>query len=272
MSKVTHHPLKLAPVLYTFPGSVWAAAPHLALFVFIPGELGIDADFSEVNLFEASFQNPNGTLPTLTHEGKSYKSTAEVIDYLVAPETFITKVVHEDRIDPNFSMVAARNDEELAQVSGSLGNVFHTTRLGHLKKYAATPEAQVHKSFYDNQITKISGLHAVLNGQAPDDGKQRFFSKSSALWDGIKVFTVETLPTSITEGPFIGGVRPGVDDFHVGAWIARIAFVSGAQKSEEGLSVLEKRFGTLPEKVKAYWRAWIVRDSWVKAYPNNALH
>jgi len=269
------------PVLYTFPGSVWAAAPHLAL-----GELGIDADFSEVNLFEgANFNpeflklNPNGTLPTLTHEGKSYKSTAEVIDYLVsvsstkvAPETFITKVVHEDRIDPNFSMVAARNDEELAQVTGSLGNVFHTTRLGHLKKYAATPEAQVHKSFYDNQITKISGLHAVLNGQAPDDGKQRFFSKSSALWDGIKVFTVETLPTSITEGPFIGGVRPGVDDFHVGAWIARIAFVSGAQKSEEGLSVLEKRFGTLPEKVKAYWRAWIVRDSWVKAYPNNALH
>ena len=106
----------------------------------LSGELGIDADLSEVNLFEGanfspeflkivsrgslwivyafvdvvSFQNPNATLPTLTHEGKSYTSTAEVIDYLVsisstkvAPETSITKVVHEDRIDPNFSMVAA---------------------------------------------------------------------------------------------------------------------------------------------------------------------
>ena len=105
------------------------------------GELGIDADLSEVNLFEGAnfnpeflklvsrgsvsivyafidvasfFQNPNATLPTLTHEGKSYKSTAEVVDYLVsisstkvAPETSITKVVHEDSIDPNFSMVAA---------------------------------------------------------------------------------------------------------------------------------------------------------------------
>jgi hypothetical protein len=104
------------------------------------GELGIDADLSEVNLFEganfnpeflklvshgslsivytfndvASFQNPNATLPTLTHEGKSYKSTVEVIDCLVsissakvAPETSITKVVHEDSVDPNFSMVAA---------------------------------------------------------------------------------------------------------------------------------------------------------------------
>ena len=144
--------------------------------------------------------------------------------------------------------------------------------LGHLKKYAATPEAQAHKAFYDGQITKISGLHALLNGHAPDEAKQRFFSKSSSLWDGIKVFIIETLPTAIGEGPFIGGVRPGVDDFHVGAWIARIAFVSGAQKSEEGLSALEKRFGPLPENVKEYWKAWIGRDSWVKAYPDNALH
>jgi len=141
-----------------------------------------------------------------------------------------------------------------------------------LKKYAATPEAQANKSFYDRQITRISGLHAILNGQAPDDAKQGFFSTSSALWDGVKVFIVETLPATIAEGPFIGGARPGVDDFHVGPWLARIAFVSGAQKSEEGVSALEKRFGPLPEKVKAYWAAWVARDSWVKAYPDNALH
>ena len=49
-----------------------------------------------------------------------------------------------------------------------------------MKKYAATPEAQVHKAFYrdDREITKPSGLHAVLNGQAPDDAKQDFFFKS----------------------------------------------------------------------------------------------
>lgn len=104
-------------------------------------ELGIDADFSEVNLIEgANFnpeflklvsggrlsfvsypmvdvpfsQNPNATVPTLTHAGKSYQSTTEVIDYLVsisstkvAPETSITKVVHEERIDPNFALYAA---------------------------------------------------------------------------------------------------------------------------------------------------------------------
>ncbi|KAI0263681.1 hypothetical protein BGY98DRAFT_1045857 [Russula aff. rugulosa BPL654] len=147
-------------------------------------------------------------------------------------------------------MVAARNDDELAQVSGGFANVFHTTRKSrNLKKYAATLEAQVHKAFYDKQITNISSLLAVLNGQVPDEGKQSLFSRSSALWDGIKVFIVQTLPTAITEGPFIGG-----------------------SKSEEGVAVLERRFGPLPEKVKAYWTAWIGRDSWVKAYPNNALH
>jgi hypothetical protein len=74
------------------------------------GSLSIVYAFIDV----APFQNPNASLPTLTHEGKSYQSTAEVIDYLVsisstkvAPETSITKVVHEDSIDPNFSMVAA---------------------------------------------------------------------------------------------------------------------------------------------------------------------
>ncbi len=141
-----------------------------------------------------------------------------------------------------------------------------------MKKYAGTPEAQANKAFYDKQVTKISGLYAVLNGEASEDAIRGFFSASTALWEGVKVLIIETLPAAVTEGPFIGGARPGVDDFHVGAWLARIAFVSGAQQSEEGVSVLEKRFGHLPEKVKAYWGAWIGRDSWVKAYPDNALH
>jgi len=144
--------------------------------------------------------------------------------------------------------------------------------LEYLKKHAETPEAEVHKPFYDKQITAISGLHAVLNRQASDEAKQGFFSSSTTLWESIKVFIVETFPAAIAEGPFIGGDRPGVDDFHVGAWLARIAFVLGAQNSVAGVATLEKAFGPLPEKVKAFWSAWIVRDSWVKAYPDNVLH
>jgi hypothetical protein len=146
--------------------------------------------------------------------------------------------------------------------------------LSHLRRYVVTPtpEAQAHKAFYEAQITKISSLQPILNSQSPDEAKQSLFSRSSVLWEAIKVFIVETLPSAIGEGPFIGGIRPGVDDFHVGAWIARIAFVLGAHKSEEGLIALDRIFEPIPEKVEEYWTAWIGRESWVKAYPNNNLH
>lgn len=279
---VTPSKIKMSkPVLYTFPHAVWPSAPTLAL-----AELGIDADLSHLNLFEGeNFRpeflklNPNATLPTLTHGEKSYTSTAEVINYLVsisstkvAPETSITTTVHEAKIDPNSAILSARNDEELTKLSGGFANVYTTTRLEYLKKHAAAPEAKVHKRFYDKKITAISELHALLNWQASDEAKRDFFSTSTALWESIKAFVLETLPAAIAEGPFIGGDRPGVDDFHVGAWLARIASVLGAQNSDAGVATLEKAFGPLPEKVKAYWSAWIVRDSWVKAYPDNVLH
>jgi hypothetical protein len=144
--------------------------------------------------------------------------------------------------------------------------------LGHLKEYAVTPEAQAHKQFYDKRIASLSSLYATLNGKVSVETKQAFFSDSIALWDSIKVFTIRTLPGAIMDGPFIGGAGPGVDDFHAGPWLARIANLLGAEKSEGGVHALEKGFGPLPEKVKVYWAGWIARNSWVKAYPDNMLH
>jgi hypothetical protein len=104
----------------------------------------------------------------------------------------------------------------------------------------------VHKAFYDKKIASISKLHTLLNGQATEDTKRDFFATSTALWDAIKVFVLKTLPVALshhhdgdnnsngsTEGPFISGARPGVDDFHVGAWLcaccvpARRAHIEG---------------------------------------------
>lgn len=53
-------------------------------------------------------QNPHGTLPTLTADGKVYTSTKDVISYLnehaqkkvVKSTAFIDKI-HEDKYDPN---------------------------------------------------------------------------------------------------------------------------------------------------------------------------
>jgi hypothetical protein len=144
--------------------------------------------------------------------------------------------------------------------------------LEHLKKYAASPEGQAHKTLYDEKIETIGRITAVLSSNATNEDKQGYFAASTDLWVAIKAFVVETLPAAITAGPFIGGAGPGVDDFHVGAWLARIAFILGAHKSDEGIAALEKTFGPLPEKVKVYWSAWISRDSWVRTYPDHVLH
>ena len=153
-----------------------------------------------------------------------------------------------------------------------------------MKAFAGTLEAQMHKAFYDKKIASISKLHALLNGQATEDTKLDFFTTSTALWDAIKVLVLETLPAALshhhdgddnsdgTEGPFISGARPGVDDFHVGAWLARVASLLGAHTSKEAVDALQRRFGPSPENVKLYWAAWIARDSWVKAYPDSVLH
>lgn len=157
-----------------------------------------------------------------------------------------------------------------------------------MKAFAGIPEAQVHKAFYDKNIASISKLHALLHGKATEDTKRDFFVTSIALWDAIKVFVLETLPAALSHyhhhdgdynssgggigGLFIGGARPGVDDFHVGAWLARVAFLLGAHTSNEGVDALQRGFGPLPENVKLYWAVWIARDSWAKAYPDSVLH
>ncbi|KAI9507460.1 hypothetical protein F5148DRAFT_1014960 [Russula earlei] len=168
------------------------------------------------------------------------------------------------KVDPNFAFVTARNEEELTKVAGSLANVFTTARQASLKRFAAFPDARANLPFYCKQLASISGLHALLNGQATDDVKRDFFVASAALWDAIRAFIFETLPAALGRshpggdaeargGPFFGGERPGVDDFHVGVWLARIAFVLGARQSEEGVPALERTFGPLPESVESYW-------------------
>ncbi|KAH9957492.1 hypothetical protein BC827DRAFT_1157222 [Russula dissimulans] len=204
--------------------------------------------------------NPNATVPILTHDRISFTSTVEVINYLVsisqkkiAPETSITSVVHEEGIDPNFTLGVARNDEELAAVSNSFVTTFTKTHLagsdvdvyplsllpsspglGHLKKYAATPEGQAYKPLYNARIIKISET----------------LRTSTALWDDIQGFIVVALLAAIDRGPFIAGAESEADDFHVAEWLAGIAYVVCVQKSDEGVSALEKRFRPIPHKIE----------------------
>ncbi|KAI0793432.1 hypothetical protein C8Q75DRAFT_731156 [Abortiporus biennis] len=269
------------PVLYVFGLSVWAAAPQLAIV-----ELGYAPDAIKqkvVNLAEgANFTpgflklNPNATLPTFTSvDGKNFTNTYDVIKYLaqhapkkVAPgdKAFLDRI-HEDSIDPNFIIFAVRNEEELKAASSGFPHTFLENRQSSLIKNSQTPEAAPFKAFYDAKIPVNGGLLDLFSGKASESDKKAFFELSAKHWENISNFIVNELPTVLPDSGFIGGEIPGEADFHLGAWLARVAHILGGKNAQGEYKVFEKETKVpVPTKVAAYFDAWVTRPSWQQVY------
>ncbi|KAJ7762273.1 hypothetical protein B0H14DRAFT_2633958 [Mycena olivaceomarginata] len=109
----------MAKTLYVYKESVWAAACELAVaeFGYKEGDVTMKVvDLVEGENFAPSFlkMNPNGTLPIFESDGKLYTSTAEAVACLIkdAPlkvktGSAIIETIHEDKYDPNFTMLRA---------------------------------------------------------------------------------------------------------------------------------------------------------------------
>lgn len=146
---------------------------------------------------------------------------------------------------------------------------YTSTGQNALLKYAASPEGAEFKDFYDAKIAGNGALHKLYQGGVPND---EFHAKSTSHWDAIVKLILTDLNDALPESGFIGGAEPGEDDFHVGAWLTRVAWVAGATHDHEGINALEKELkGPVPPKVAAYWRAWLVRPSFKKVY-EKTLH
>ncbi|KDQ59618.1 hypothetical protein JAAARDRAFT_627073 [Jaapia argillacea MUCL 33604] len=287
--------------LYTFNLSVWSAVPELALV-----ELGYtDAEITKkvVNLVEGeNFApaflkiNPKATLPTLqTTSGETYTSTATVTKYLinnspsassVALGTDIIDKVHEDQYDPNFAMLSAvrspssllsvilielqRNEEELKEKAAGFPALFTRNRQQALTTHSQSPLGQPFKTFYTDKLAGNGGLLAIYESKVPANTTTDFFTQSQAHWANIKSFIYDILPAALTgtQGPFLGGSKPGEDDFHVGGWLAHIvSMIPGSHKGVDGIKVLKEEFGgDVPESVVSYWNAWSGRESWGVVY------
>jgi len=264
------------PVLHTFGGSVWSAAPELAVI-----ELESNVDKNVVNLvdgenFHPDFIkiNPNATLPTLQADGKVYTNTTDVVSYLVKTASVHVKtgsslisLVHEDKYDPNFALLLARNEEEIGAKANSLPGLFLSNRQKALEKFAATPGAAEFKPFYDAKIAGNGGLLAIYQSEAPAHVRDGFFQSSQQHMDNIRTFIQDILPGYLPESGFIGGERPGEDDFHVAAWLARVAATMGGSADKDGVKALEKEInGPVPAKIAQYWTVWSERGSWKTVY------
>lgn len=149
---------------------------------------------------------------------------------------------------------------------------FLSNRQNALDKHSVHEDAVEHAAFYEEKLTSNGQVLAIYQSKVPEAVKNGFFEKSKKHWESLRSFIVEVLPGYLPDHGFIGGAQPGEDDFHVAAWLARIAAASGAKQTEQGLQALKKELGSeVPDKVASYWNAWSERESWKGVY-GSALH
>ncbi|KAF9068033.1 hypothetical protein BDP27DRAFT_1224845 [Rhodocollybia butyracea] len=267
------------PVLYVFEGSVWSAGEYVAE-LFSKG----DIEFKRLDLlkgenFAPSFvsKNPNGTIPTLEADGQIYTSTAEVISYFVkkssknvkprGADSELIEVLHADKYDPNFALLLSRHDEEMNSKSGLATAYLGGRKSAALNEYSTLPEAEPHKSFYDKKIASNGAFLDLYQGTATE-AKSVFFAQSQAHFNNIQAFFNGSLASYLPHSGFLGGETPGEDDYHLCAWITRIAASLGAKQKDDAIPTLENAFeSSVPPKVSAYWQAWIRRPSFTTVYP-----
>ncbi|KAJ7642027.1 hypothetical protein FB45DRAFT_786155 [Roridomyces roridus] len=274
----------MSKTLYVFGYSLWATAAKITIM-----ELGYsegEIRFKTVDLFKGeNFApaylelNPNGTTPTLEADGKVYTSTADVISYLIqnAPRkpgreatVAIIEAIHDDEYDPNFVLLSARNQTELAKKADEIPGMYFTNRQVALEKYVADPAAATYKSFYESRIKTNGAMLAFYKHTAPPAALAAFFAKSEAHWAAVRKAVFEVFPALLPASGYIGGTySPGEEDFHMIAYLTRIAFVLGAKSTsgDDALNAFEAAYGDpLPEKMVAYWNVWVERESWRRAY------
>ncbi|KZP16757.1 hypothetical protein FIBSPDRAFT_865507 [Athelia psychrophila] len=183
---------------------------------------------------------------------------------------FITKI-HANEYDPNFPILSARNDDELSAKSAGFAMQFLANRQSALEKHSAHEDGADHKDFYDSKIQGNGHVLSIYQSKTSPSAKENFFAMSTAHWDKLRKFILEDLRDDLPAQGFLGGDVPGEADFHVAAWLARIAAAGGAKKTEDGLKMLQNEVGPeaespIPDNVASYWNAWVKRESWAQVY------
>ena len=182
-----------------------------------------------------------------------------------------------------------RSDEELKAKAGSIPGIFVANRASTafdveflhslltsprfrsgqaaLERISATPEAAKFKSFYDEKIASNGGLLKVYKYEVPEEAKKGFFQNSTGHVANIRDLIVNVLPSKLPASGFLAGEKPGEDDYHLIAWLARIASTVFASNDADGILAYKKELGVdVPSSVVAYWKLWAARPSFKVVY------
>lgn len=193
----------------------------------------------------------------------------------------IIAAVHRDNTDPNFFLLSARDQKELDAKRGGLPGLFIRRRQAKLEELASKSPEDL-KAFYKEKLAYNGVLSSVYAGalfitiapnnftefateDATSETTAGWFAKSTQHWADMKAFVETELPSLLPASGFVDGAAPGEADFHVAAWLARTAGVTGA--TPDNVAPLGEALGiTLDSKVVAYFDTWKVRESWKTLY------
>ncbi|EIW70783.1 hypothetical protein M231_02561 [Tremella mesenterica] len=274
-------------VLYGFAPSVWANVPRVALteLGFKEGEdfETISIDLSKGENFNPDFLkiNPSATVPVLKLGDKVYTDTATIVPALVAlsphpPQTsegVSTSIIEETHLmshDPNAMLLMARDEDDYAEKKKGMAFGFASGRQEGLDKYAPLAPSEL-KEFVENKQKSNQALLDFYQGTPDEQTRKTHFTQAKALWTSAGIFIRGVLTQAIkkTPGAFVGGETPSQEDYHIIVWLARVVTDASLPPQSPSSSViprLQELMGghEFDPVIKAYWDAWLARDSFVK--------
>ncbi|CUA70506.1 hypothetical protein RSOLAG22IIIB_08920 [Rhizoctonia solani] len=191
--------------------------------------------------------------------------------------TTLINLVHAPEADPNFLIVAAKDESELEEKSkGFVGKTYILGRAKAMEEYLATEDLIPKiKKILEEKKAEQAPLVALYSGQASKEAKEAFFAKSKEAWEVSLPKALATLESSIV-GPYVLGDQLSLADLHVGVWLARLVQLASGEdaadpkKWPELLSTLAKPIAS-PEfkvgpKLTAFWNEIIAREGFKKVY------
>ncbi|KAL0061343.1 hypothetical protein AAF712_011860 [Marasmius tenuissimus] len=204
-----------------------------------PGEIELKVvDLIKGENFDPEFikLNPNATLPTLEADGQIYTSTFEVVQYLIKRSGKDVKPghrelldkIHEGRLNPNFALLLSKNGKPKLKESPVL------SYLADKQPSKNTPNPPPQRLLRTPSHHQRLPPRLLPRHPPPPTSKQDFFSKSTSHFNAIGDFIHDELPQYLPSGGLLlGGTEPSEDDYHLDAWIIRIAATNGAKTGEE---------------------------------------
>ncbi|KAL7425112.1 hypothetical protein Q5752_000800 [Cryptotrichosporon argae] len=194
----------------------------------------------------------------------------------------LIELVHIPAIDPNFLALTARDEDELKRKAAANQDQFLSTRREAIERYLAEARSATKSdgaavagswetsvvAFLESKQNDTNDMWEIYHGSAGQERKKQFFEASKRSWEEQLPHVFARIEEEF-EGPFLLGDQLCLADLHLIALLTRIVTIAGGQGDAQGINTIEPHLGgaQIGAKLRAFWEAWIERNSFKKVYP-----